>query len=95
MKMANQNNRGMQECFREYPDIYGAELEPEDEEEGSESVQRSSQGGEAEEIPNTKKPQAPEQTSGSKKTPSKDDDTQTVDLPPNSLERPSELSETK
>ena len=26
-------SRGMQNCFREYPEIYGAELEPEDEEE--------------------------------------------------------------
>lgn len=43
--------RGMQDCFREHPDIYGAELEPDDEDD--EPGAPVKEGGEAEEVPSS------------------------------------------
>jgi len=42
-RWANARDRTMQDCFREYPDVYGAELE---DEEGEEGAPATPEGGE-------------------------------------------------
>ena len=86
----------MQECFRKYPDIYGAELEPDEEEEGIELAKHGKEG-EAEEILDTPNTATAAETEKSRDTAntSSEVSNNSVDLPPSPLQRPSDSSNTQ
>jgi hypothetical protein len=86
----------MQDCFREHPDVYGAELEPDEEEDGVEETPTRA-GGEAEEVPDATAAKTASKTENpSSAVPETRDSIQEeTDLPPKPLERPLDTIPTK